>query len=97
MKGKSLADYQMLDTRHVRAGQTVSVGLRSTDLVEKLFTKALHGLNSVEAKGISTLFVAQNFNSTVLPTAVRLLVGTTTSLCITTVLETLHTRLKFST
>ena len=71
MKGKSLADYQMLNTEHVRARQTVSVGLRSTDLVEKLFTKALHGLNSVETKGASTLFVAQNFNSTVLPTAVR--------------------------
>ncbi len=71
MRGKSLADYQMIETSHVRAGQTVSVGLRSTDLVEKLFTKALHGLNSVQAKGISTLFVAQNFNSTVLPTAVR--------------------------
>ncbi len=73
MKGRSLADFQMVDTTHVYAGQTISVGLRSTDLVEKLFTKALHGLNSVESKGNSTLFVAQNFNSTVLPTAVRFL------------------------
>lgn len=71
MKGKNLNDYQMSMTRTVYAGQTLSVGLRSTDLVEKLFTKALHGLNSVSAKGASTLFVAQNFNSTALPTAVR--------------------------
>jgi len=71
MKGRTLADLQMGDTSYVHAGQTISVGLRSTDLVEKLFTKALHGLNSVEAKGNSTLFVAQNFNSTVLPTAIR--------------------------
>ena len=71
MKGKNLNDYQMSMTRTVYAGQTLSVGLRSTDLVEKLFTKALHGLNSVSTKGASTLFVAQNFNSTALPTAVR--------------------------
>lgn len=71
MKGRTLADLQMGETSHVYAGQTISVGLRSTDLVEKLFTKALHGLNSVESKGNSTLFVAQNFNSTVLPTAIR--------------------------
>tara|TARA_R100000406_G_scaffold9890_5_gene6539 strand:- start:362 stop:2059 length:1698 start_codon:yes stop_codon:yes gene_type:complete len=71
MKGKSLADYSMDSVSHVRAGQTISVGMRSTDLVEKLFDKALHGLNSVSAQGVSTLFVAQNFNSTVIPTAVR--------------------------
>jgi len=71
MKGRTLADFQMGQTTHVHAGQTVSVGLRSTDLVEKLFTKALHGLNSVTTKGVSTLFVAKNFNSLVLPSAVR--------------------------
>ena len=71
MKGRTLNDLQMGGTTHVYAGQTASVGLRSTDLVEKLFTKALHGLNSVAAKGTSTLFVAQNFQSLVLPSAVR--------------------------
>lgn len=71
MKGKNLNDFNMSDVTHVYAGQTLSVGLRSTDLVEKMFSKALHSLNSVATKGISTLFVAQNFNSTVLPTAVR--------------------------
>jgi len=71
MKGKSLTDFSMNRTTHVRAGQTLSIGLRTTDLVEKLFTKALHGLNSVETKGISTLFIAQNFHTTVLPTAIR--------------------------
>tara|TARA_R100000734_G_C3319272_1_gene114819 strand:+ start:12892 stop:14562 length:1671 start_codon:yes stop_codon:yes gene_type:complete len=71
MKGKTLADYSMDSVSHVRAGQTISVGMRSTDLVEKLFDKALHGLNSVSAQGVSTLFVAQNFNSTNIPTAVR--------------------------
>jgi hypothetical protein len=71
MKGKSLTDYRFNSVTNVRAGQTISVGMRSTDLVEKLFDKALHGLNSVSTEGISTLFIAQNFNSTVIPTAVR--------------------------
>ena len=71
MRGKSITNYGMGDTSHVRAGQTISVGMRSTDLVEKLFDKALHGLNSASSKGVSTLFIAQNFNSTVVPTAVR--------------------------
>lgn len=71
MKGRTLTDLQMGATTHVHAGQTLSVGLRSTDLVEKLFTKALHGLNSVVSKGASTLFVAQNFQSLNLPTAIR--------------------------
>lgn len=71
MKGRSLAELQMGKTRHVYAGQAVSVGLRSTDLVEKLFIKALHGLNSVGTKGVSALFVAKNFNSLVLPSAIR--------------------------
>ena len=71
MKGRTLAELQMGRTRHVHAGQAVSVGLRSTDLVEKLFSKALHGLNSVSTKGMSALFVAKNFNSLVLPSAIR--------------------------
>jgi len=71
MRGKSMTNHGMGDTTHVRAGQTISVGLRSTDLVEKLFDKALHGLNSASSKGTSTLFIAQNFNSTAVPTAVR--------------------------
>jgi hypothetical protein len=71
MRGKNITNYGMGDTSHVRAGQTISVGLRTTDLVEKLFDKALHGLNSTSSKGVSTLFVAQNFNSTALPTAIR--------------------------
>jgi hypothetical protein len=71
MRGKSLSSYNMSNTSHVYAGQTMSVGLKSTDLVEKLFTKALHGLNSVSTKGESALFLAQNFNSLVLPSAIR--------------------------
>ena len=71
MRGKGLNEVGMADVKHVRAGQTISVGMRTTDLVEKLFDKALHGLNNVSTNGISTLFVAQNFNSTVIPTAVR--------------------------
>jgi hypothetical protein len=71
MKGRTLAEIQMGEARHVYGGQAVSVGLRSTDLVEKLFSKALHGLNSVGTKGNSTLFVAKNFNSLVLPSAIR--------------------------
>lgn len=71
MKGRTLAEIQMGETRHVYGGQSVSVGLRSTDLVEKLFSKALHGLNSVSTKGTSALFVAKNFNSLVLPSAIR--------------------------
>ena len=72
MKGKTLSDYRFdSGVSNVRAGQTISVGLRSTDLVEKLFDKALHGLNSVTTQGVSTLFIAQNFNSTAVPTAVR--------------------------
>jgi hypothetical protein len=71
MKGRTLAELQMGKTRHVHAGQAVGVGLRSTDLVEKLFSKALHGLNSVSTKGMSALFVAKNFNSLVLPSAIR--------------------------
>ena len=71
MKGRTLAEIQMGETRHVHAGQAVSIGLRSTDLVEKLFSKALHGLNSVGTKGTSALFVAKNFNSLVLPSAIR--------------------------
>lgn len=71
MRGRTLNDISMGESTHVYAGQTVSVGLRSTDLVEKMFSKALHGLNSVGTRGISTLFVAQNFQSTALPAAVR--------------------------
>jgi len=71
MKGRSLADMQMGETTHVYGGQSVSVGLRSTDLVEKLFDKALHGLNSVSTKGTSTLFVAKNFQALVVPSAIR--------------------------
>lgn len=70
MRGRSLESVGMVAS-NVYAGQVVSVGLRSTDLVEKLFSKSLHGLNSVGTNGTSTLFVAQNFNSTALPTAVR--------------------------
>ena len=38
---------------------------------EKLFDKALHGLNSVSTKGTSTLFVAKNFQALVVPSAIR--------------------------
>ena len=46
MRGRSLESFGMMAS-DVYAGQVVSVGLRSTDLVEKLFSKSLHGLNSV--------------------------------------------------
>ena len=71
MKGRTLDEVEMGTATHVRAGQVVSVGLRSTDLVEKLLSKALHGLNSVSTKGVSTLFVAQNFQSLAAPSAIR--------------------------
>lgn len=71
MKGRNLNDVQMKDTTHVYAGQILSVGLKSTDLVERLFDNSLHGLNSVKTEGSSTLFVAQNFNSLSIPSAIR--------------------------
>ena len=53
MKGRNLNDVQMKDTTHVYAGQILSVGLKSTDLVERLFDNSLHGLNSVKTEGSS--------------------------------------------
>lgn len=87
MRGKTLTDYGMGDTQHVRLGQVLSVGLRTTDLVQRLFKGALHGLNSVgvgmpinNSNSISgenmrnrhsNTFVAKDFYSTAIPTAVR--------------------------
>jgi len=87
MRGKELKNYGMGDTTHVRLGQVLSVGLRTTDLVQRLFKNALHGLNSVgvgmpisNSNSISgenmrnrhsNTFVAQDFYSTAIPTAVR--------------------------
>lgn len=70
MKGRSMSDIGV-SASHVYAGQIVNVGLRSTDLVEKLLDKSLHGLNSVSTRGVSALFVAQNFQSLIVPSAVR--------------------------
>jgi len=47
MKGRSLADIQFGDETHIRLGQKVGVGFRTTDLTQRLFTDKLHGLNSV--------------------------------------------------
>lgn len=47
MKGRSLADIQFGDESHIRLGQKVGVGFRTTDLTQRLFTDKLHGLNSV--------------------------------------------------
>ena len=46
MNGRSLDDLSFTDT-HVHAGQLASVGLRSTDLVQRLFKDVQHSLNSV--------------------------------------------------
>lgn len=87
MRGKQLKSYGMGDTTHVRLGQVFSVGLRTTDLVQRLFKDALHGLNSIgvgmpitNSNSISgdnmrnrhsNTFVAKDFYSTAIPTAVR--------------------------
>jgi len=47
MKGRTLSDVEFVDETHVRLGQKVGVGYRTTDLVQRLFTNKLHGLNSV--------------------------------------------------
>ena len=46
MEGKSLSDLSFDDT-HVHAGQTASVGLRTTDLVQRMFRDEQHSLNSI--------------------------------------------------
>ena len=87
MKGKSLNDYGMKDTTHIRFAQVFSVGLRTTDLVQRLFKGSLHGLNSVgvampisNSNSIngenmrnrhSNTFLAKDFYATAIPTAVR--------------------------
>ena len=47
MQGRTLEDIDFTDETHVRLGQKVSVGFRTTDLVQQLFIDKLHGLNSV--------------------------------------------------
>ena len=87
MKGRQLSDYKMGNTTHVRLGQVLSVGLRTTDLVQRLFKEAMHGLNSIgvgmpitNSNSISgenmrnrhsNTFVAKDFYATAIPTAVR--------------------------
>ena len=86
MRGKSLEDYGMGDTTHFRIGQIMSVGLRTTDLIQKLFKDSLHGLNSVtlslpikpsnaSATSVnskhSKTFLAKDFYSSSIPAAVR--------------------------
>ena len=46
MKGRSLTDIEW-DDENVRLGQRIDVGLRTSDLAQKLFTNKLHGLNSI--------------------------------------------------
>ena len=87
MRGKSLNDYGMKDSTHMRFAQVFSVGLRTTDLVQRLFKDSLHGLNSVgvgmpisnsnsiNGENIrnrhSNTFVAKDFYATAIPTAIR--------------------------
>ena len=84
MKGKNLADIRMGGVTHFRLTQMIGVGLRTTDLVEKLFSNALHGLNSVSIgmpikasiadtnrSKHSKTFLAKDFYSTSIPAAVR--------------------------
>ena len=87
MRGKKLKDFDMGDTTHVRLGQVLSVGLRTTDLVQRLFKGSLHGLNSIgvgmpitNSNSISgdnmrnrhsNTFVAKDFYATPIPSAVR--------------------------
>lgn len=47
MRGRSLSDVKFVDEKHVRLGQTVGVGYRTTDLIQRLFNDKLHGLNSI--------------------------------------------------
>tara|TARA_R110002020_G_scaffold67434_4_gene177070 strand:+ start:534 stop:2402 length:1869 start_codon:yes stop_codon:yes gene_type:complete len=47
MRGRTLSDVEFGDESHVRLGQKVGVGFRTTDLVQQLFVDKLHGLNSV--------------------------------------------------
>jgi len=47
MRGRTLSDVEFVDETHVRLGQTVGVGYRTTDLIQRLFTDKLHGLNSI--------------------------------------------------
>ena len=47
MRGRTLSDVEFVDENHVRLGQTVGVGYRTTDLIQRLFTDKLHGLNSI--------------------------------------------------
>ena len=47
LKGQTLKQLGMPDVNEVRAGQTVNVGLRSTDIVMRLFKDKKHSLNSV--------------------------------------------------
>ena len=87
MRGKSLNDYGMENSTHIRFTQVFSVGLRTTDLVQRLFKGSLHGLNSVgvgmpitNSNSISgenmrnrhsNTFVAKDFYATAIPAAIR--------------------------
>lgn len=84
MRGKTLEDFKMGQTTHFRLAHMISVGLRTTDLVERLFTNSLHGLNSVSI-GLpmnaannspsrlkhSRTFLAKDFYDTAIPAAIR--------------------------
>jgi hypothetical protein len=87
MRGKTLKDYGFKDTTYLRFAQMFSVGLRTTDLVQRLFKKSMHALNSVSVgmpisnsnsingenirNRHSNTFVAQDFYSVTIPSAVR--------------------------
>ena len=86
MKGLTLNDLGFKDTTHFRLTQKISIGLRTTDLVQRLFKGSLHGLNSVSL-GMpitpsklanqkrnprhSMTFLAQDFYANSIPSAVR--------------------------
>ena len=86
MQGKTLESYGMGETTHFYMGQVMSVGLRTTDLIQKLFKNSLHGLNSVTLSlpikpsmitntslksNHSKTFLAKDFYSSSIPAAVR--------------------------
>lgn len=86
MKGKTLNEFGFKDTTHFRLTHKISIGLRTTDLVQKLFNDSLHGLNSISL-GLpitpsklkngklnprhSTTFLAKDFYATSIPAAIR--------------------------
>ncbi|MBT4407295.1 MAG: hypothetical protein HOC79_05415 [Euryarchaeota archaeon] len=86
MKGKTLIDFKMENTKSFHLSHMINVGLRTSDLVQKLFKNSLHSLNSVSvglplspktavnetlSQRHSKTFLAKDFYSSSIPAAVR--------------------------